>query len=225
MPAPITTSVTAATTRKPAVTSGIEGAIWVESSSDSAIAKAPLTGAGMLRELNGGASSTKPVARAVPSSNAARVAAGTSRSTGQVRSSSRGSESNRLWVKLTSSASTQLPVTSSAIATAIIFGTKDSVGSWIWVAAWKSEIRKPTSSAVISTGAATLAATIMVWAAICVTSASLTTTPRWRSSSAFAALLYSSMNSQARSSRSPVGPDQRGGDQRPAVDHDEEQQL
>ena len=46
-------------------------------------------------------------------------------------------------MKLTSSESTQLPVTSSAIATAIIFGTKDSVGSWIWVAAWNSEIRKP----------------------------------------------------------------------------------
>ena len=60
-------------------------------------------------------------------------------------------------MKPTSSESTQLPVTSSAIATAIIFGTNDSVGSWIWVAAWNSEIRKPTSSAVSRIGAATLA--------------------------------------------------------------------
>ena len=76
-------------------------------------------------------------------------------------------------MKLTSSESTQLPVTSSAIATAIIFGTKDSVGSWIWVAAWNSEIRNPTRSAVSSTGAATFAPSIIVWAAIWVTSASL----------------------------------------------------
>jgi hypothetical protein len=85
-------------------------------------------------------------------------------------------------VKLTSSASTQLPVTRSAIATAMIFGTKERVCSWICVAAWNSEIRKPTSRAVMRMGAATLAATIIVCAAICVTSASLTTTPRWRSS-------------------------------------------
>ena len=31
-------------------------------------------------------------------------------------------------------------MTSSAIETAIILGTKESVGSWIWVAAWNSEI-------------------------------------------------------------------------------------
>ena len=64
-------------------------------------------------------------------------------------------------------------MTSSAIATAIIFGTNDSVGSWIWVAAWNTEIRKPTSRAVSRIGAATFAATIIVWAAISVTSASL----------------------------------------------------
>ena len=58
------------------------------------------------------------------------------------------------------------------IATAIIFGTKDSVGSWIWVAAWNSEIRNPTRSAVSSTGAATFAPSSIVWAAIWVTSAS-----------------------------------------------------
>src|SRR5215213_7922180 len=74
------TSVTAATTRNPAVGSGSEGAIRVESSTASARANAPLTGAGMVRELNGGASSTKPVARAVPSRSAASVTAGTERS-------------------------------------------------------------------------------------------------------------------------------------------------
>ena len=76
-------------------------------------------------------------------------------------------------MKVTSSESTQLPVTSSAIATAMTFGTKERVGSWICVAAWNSEMRKPTSSAVSSTGAATLAATSMVATAISVTSASL----------------------------------------------------
>ena len=39
-------------------------------------------GAGMTRELNGGASSTNPVARAVPSRSAASVTAGTERSIG-----------------------------------------------------------------------------------------------------------------------------------------------
>ena len=128
----------------------------------------------MVRELNGGASTTNPVARAVPSRSAASVTVGTERSIG-VRSdrAGAGSWSNSVWVKLTSSDSTQLPVTRSAIATAIIFGTKDSVGSWICVAAWNSEIRKPTSRAVSSTGAATFAATIIVCAAISVTSASL----------------------------------------------------
>src|SRR3954449_4046642 len=109
--------------------------------------------------------------------------------------------SKRLWVKLTSSESTQLPDTSSAIATAIIFGTNDSVCSWIWVAAWNSEIRKPTSSAVSRTGAATLAASIIVCSARSVTCASLMALPR------------------------SVRMDQCGGDQRPPVDDDEEQQL
>src|SRR5215218_10012765 len=227
--APMTTSVMAATTRKPGVGSGSEGAIWVERSTDNAIANAPLTGTGMLRELNGGASSTNPVARAVPRSSAASVAIGTSRSTGQVRSSSRGSESNRLWVKLTSSESTQLPVTSSAIATAIIFGTNDSVGSWIWVAAWNSEIRKPTSRAVSSTGAATFAATIMVWAAMSVTSASLIVRLRTRSaprSLALPAMLARpSFSRRSWLATSRVGTHEGCGDQRPAVDDDEEQQL
>src|SRR4051794_8954632 len=78
--APMTTSVTAVTTRKPAVGSGRPEAIWVDSSTDSARAKAALTGPGMDLELNGGASSTNPVARAVPSSSAASVVAGTERS-------------------------------------------------------------------------------------------------------------------------------------------------
>ena len=46
------------------------------------------------------------------------------------------------------------------------------LGSWIWVAAWNSEIRNPTRRAVRSTGAATFAPSIIVWAAIWVTSAS-----------------------------------------------------
>src|SRR3954447_18744136 len=78
--APMTTSVTAATTRNPAVGSGSDVAIWVESNTERASAKAPLTGAGMILELNGGASRTKPVARAVPSRSAASVTAGTERS-------------------------------------------------------------------------------------------------------------------------------------------------
>src|SRR3954447_14208277 len=76
----MTTSVTAATARNPAVGSGSVGAIWVDSSTDRARANAPLTGAGIVRELNGGAISTKPVARAVPSRSAASVTAGTERS-------------------------------------------------------------------------------------------------------------------------------------------------
>src|SRR4051794_27031977 len=107
---------------------------------------------------------------------------------------------NSWWVNETSSARTQLPVISSAIATAITFGTNDSVGSWIWVAAWNNEIAKPTSSAVSSMGAATLAAVVIVVMAMWVTSASL-----------------------IRASR--VGPDERRGDHRPAVDDHEQQQL
>src|SRR3982751_125488 len=78
--APMTTSVTAVTARKPAVGAGRPAAILVDSSTDNARAKAALTGPGMDFELNGGASSTNPVARAVPSSSAASVVAGTERS-------------------------------------------------------------------------------------------------------------------------------------------------
>ena len=73
---------------------------------------------------------------------------------------------NSWWVKATSWPSTQLPVTSRAMDTAIIFGTNESVCSWICVAAWNSEIRKPTRRAVSSTGAATFAASIIVSAAL-----------------------------------------------------------
>src|SRR3954470_11079087 len=78
--APMTTSVTAATARNPAVGSGSDGAIWVGSNTDRARANVPFPGAGTVRELNGGANSTKPVARAVPSRSAASVTAGTERS-------------------------------------------------------------------------------------------------------------------------------------------------
>src|SRR3954471_8432063 len=202
-PAPIATSVTAPTMMKPG--DGAVGSPVVTLSSSataSASASAPFTAAGMALELNGGASSTKPAARAVARSSPTRVTAGTERSTvDQVRPSSAGSMSNSCWVKLTISESTQLPDTSSAIATAIIFGTKDSVCSWIWVAAWNSEIRKPTSSAVSRTGAATLAASIIVCSASSVTWVSVMALPR------------------------PVRVDQCGGDQRPPVDDDEQQQL
>jgi hypothetical protein len=89
--------------------------------------------------------------------------------------------SNSWWVNDTSSDSTQLPVSSRAIDTAMIFGTNESVGSWIWVAAWNSEMRKPTSSAVSRIGAAIIAALVMVRTAIWVTSESVMTAPRWRS--------------------------------------------
>src|ERR1700712_1493560 len=118
------------------------------------------------------------------------------------RLSSFGSMSNRLWVNVIIWDSTQLPVTSRAIATAIILGTKDSVGSWIWVAAWNSEIRNPTSSAVSRMGAATLAAIIIVCAAMSVTSVSVMSLPR-----------------------PCVGAHQGRCDQAPAVDHDEQQQF
>src|SRR3954454_3579066 len=78
--APIATSVTAVTSRKPAVGSGRPGAIRPYTVTASAIAIAPLTGAGMALELNGGASRTKPVPRAVPSTRATSVAVGTWRS-------------------------------------------------------------------------------------------------------------------------------------------------
>src|SRR4051812_13611367 len=78
--APMTTSVSAVTTRYPAVGAGRPAAILVDRSTDRASAKAALTGPGIDFELNGGASSTNPVARAVPSSSAASVVAGTERS-------------------------------------------------------------------------------------------------------------------------------------------------
>jgi hypothetical protein len=78
----MTASVIALTARNPAVISGRPGAIWVDSSTDRASANAPLTGAGMVRDANGGASSTNPVARAVPSRSAASVTVGTDSSIG-----------------------------------------------------------------------------------------------------------------------------------------------
>src|SRR4051794_41783912 len=71
----MTTSVTAATTRNPAVGSGSDVAIWVESNTERASAKAPLTGAGMILELNGGAGGAKPGGRARPGRGAAGGAA------------------------------------------------------------------------------------------------------------------------------------------------------
>src|SRR4051812_24132172 len=79
-PAPIATSVTAVTTRKPGVGSGSPGVIRCSTATASASATAPFTGAGMPRELNGGGSSTKPGARQVASGTPARVTAGTERS-------------------------------------------------------------------------------------------------------------------------------------------------
>src|SRR4051812_19243398 len=202
-PAPIATSVSAETMRNPGVIAGRFAVTLCSRATERASASAPFTGAGMPRELKGGASITNPAARQVASSSPARVTAGTERSTAdQVRPSSVGSMWNSDWVKLTISESTQLPDTSSAIATAIILGTKDSVCSWIWVAAWNSEIRNPTSSAVSRMGAATLAASSIVCSARSVT---------WES--VIAALPRS------------VRMDQCGGDQRPPVDDDEQQQL
>ena len=67
--------------------------------------------------------------------------------------------SNISWVKETISEIIQCPQTSSATATATALGTKDSVTSWIWVMDCTSEMAKPTTSAVTSTGAESLAAT------------------------------------------------------------------
>src|SRR3954469_19728509 len=76
----MTTSLTAVTRSQPAVGVGRPAAILVDNSTERAIANAALTGPGIDLELNGGASSTNPVARAVPSRSAASVVAGTERS-------------------------------------------------------------------------------------------------------------------------------------------------
>src|SRR3954454_11780617 len=80
-PAPIATSVSAETMRNPGVIAGRSAVTLCSSATDRASASAPFTGAGMPRELKGGASITKPAARQVASSSPARVTAGTERST------------------------------------------------------------------------------------------------------------------------------------------------
>ncbi len=67
--------------------------------------------------------------------------------------------SKAAWVNPTISEIIQLPQTTSAIATATAFGTKESVTSWICVTDWNREIAKPTTSEVTSTGAASFADT------------------------------------------------------------------
>src|SRR6195952_3009078 len=77
--APMTSSVTADTSRNPGVTAGSVAARCAETATESARANAALTGTAMLFELNGGAISTNPVARVVPRSRATRVASETCR--------------------------------------------------------------------------------------------------------------------------------------------------
>jgi hypothetical protein len=48
------------------------------------------------------------------------------------------------------------PKISKEIKTAAILGTKASVGSWIWVVAWKILISKPTARPIPRIGAATI---------------------------------------------------------------------
>jgi hypothetical protein len=63
-------------------------------------------------------------------------------------------------VKVTISLIIQWPQTTRATATANAFGTNDRVTSWICVIDWNSEMAKPTTSAVTSTGAPSFAATM-----------------------------------------------------------------
>jgi hypothetical protein len=62
---------------------------------------------------------------------------------------------------VTISCSIQLPEKSRAAPTPMALGTNESVASWICVTDWNSEIAKPISSAVSSTGAHIFAATVM----------------------------------------------------------------
>src|SRR3954447_9999029 len=80
--APTMASVIAVTIRKPGVIAGSVPTTCGKTTSDRASASAPLTAAGIALLLNGGASTTNPVARAEASSSAASVADGTCRSTG-----------------------------------------------------------------------------------------------------------------------------------------------
>ena len=70
---------------------------------------------------------------------------------------------NRSFVKLTISEIIQCPHTTSAIATATAFGTKESVASWSWVMDCTSEIARPTTRLVMSTGAESFAAARRAW--------------------------------------------------------------
>src|SRR3954469_18856722 len=109
--------------------------------------------------------------------------------------------SNSPWVKLTASEIIQCPHTSSAIATAMAFGTKERVGSWICVIDWNTEIAKPTTSEVTSSGAASSPASSSAWSA-------RSMTWFWVTGASRSVALH-----------------ERRDDQAPAVDEDEEQDL
>jgi len=72
-----------------------------------------------------------------------------------------------------SSCSIQLPDSSRAMPTARIFGTNASVESCSWVTAWNSDTAKPTTRAVRSMGAESLAPAIIICRASSVTAASV----------------------------------------------------
>src|SRR4051794_17697590 len=112
--------------------------------------------------------------------------------------------------------SIQLPERSTAAPTASSLGTKETVASWSCVADWKMPTSTPTSRAVISVGAASLAVIIMASMPIFMTLASFMSLSRgrWRgerSASWFRQLMETSYE----------GLD----DQRPPADHHEEQDL
>src|SRR5579875_2955984 len=90
-------------------------------------------------------------------------------------------------------------------ATAMIFGMKVSVCSWIEVTAWKIEMISPITSPASSTGPATSTARVIAWVA------------RLMTVSWFIGRRPSSSGVEAR--------DERSGDQVPAADQDEQQDL
>src|SRR4051794_11546094 len=107
----------------------------------------------------------------------------------------------RSWVKCTISCSIQLPANRITSATPASLGTKVSVTSCTWVTVCRSETNTPMASDTIRIGAASLTVIIIALVAMSMTRVSVMT-------------LFSLEAGQ-----------QRAHDERPTVDHHEQEQL
>src|SRR5262249_7960731 len=125
--------------------------------------------------------------------------------------------SNRPWVKPMICESIQCPVMTITSATPASFGTNVSVCSWICVADWIRPMNRPIASDTPRIGAASLVASRIDCTAMSMTDPSFTMGTPSRGRTRFDGCSGARSMVEAR--------DQRADDERPAVDHDEQQQL